>query len=333
MQNCHPLFKAPHARFWSQQGRPVRRTSTVGMLLLPLLSWMLSLVVPLQASAGVPPAAGLPDMPLEYGKVIYRVNESSPKQLYIIGISHRDPETGRNGDTTIKTQAEIYRIGEWLHRNRELQLLLPEGYFNIDDSCPPVLSAVPAHENSLDSALLTQKLADESRFVNAEMLLRESCRLRVSQVEDRNIYNAVFRSLRSLKANGAGQPSAQERLARLQYLQEVRTAVLLQNIPEVVDSELNNGRIHKQTAMFTIGLNHLQDIVRYFQDNAIKINAPGDDDSLGKSYSSELNLLKTGYGVTVIIPRTLADDRRLLQMTNLDRILIASGRTGAEGMR
>ena len=268
-------------------------------------------------------------MPLEYGKVIYRINENSPKQLYIIGISHRDPETGRNGSTTIQTQADIFRIGEWLHRNRELQLLLPEGYFSAAETCPPVLAQDSS--SRLDSYLLRQKLADESRFVNAEMLLKENCRLRVSQVEDRSIYDAVFQSLRNLKTTGTAQSSPQERLAQLQYLQEVRTAVLLQKIPAIIDNELNNGRIHNQSAMFTIGLNHLQDIVRYFENNAIQINSPeASRMQPADPYTAELNLLKTGFGVTIIIPRTLADDRRLLQMTNLDRILLAYGRTGQE---
>ena len=329
MQNHCSLFKNfLHAPFSLCAGKSCRRPSNAVIFLLSAWLYVLTMVLPVTAMASTPPVAGFSDMPLEYGKVIYRINENSPKQLYIIGISHRDPETGRNGSTTIQTQTDIFRIGEWLHRNRELQLLLPEGYFTAAETCPPAL----AHSSSsqLDSYLLRQKLADESRFVNAEMLLKENCRLRVSQVEDRSIYDAVFQSLRNLKTTGTAQSSPQERLAQLQYLQEVRTAVLLQKIPAIVDRELNDGMIHNQSAMFTIGLNHLQDIVRYFQNNAIKINSPDAGRMQPANYTAELNLLKNGFGVTIIIPRTLADDRRLLQMTNLDRILLAYGRTGQE---
>lgn len=329
MQNYCSLFKnLLHAPFSPRAGKSFRRPSNSVIFLLSAWLYVLTMVLPVTAMAGTPPMAGFSDMPHEYGKVIYRINQDSPKQLYIIGISHRDPETGRNGSTTIRTQTDIFRIGEWLHRNRELQLLLPEGYFTAAETCPPALSN--GSSNRLDSYLLQQKLADESRFVNAEMLLKENCRLHVSQVEDRNIYDAVFRSLRNLKADGAAQSSPQERLAQLQYLQEVRTAVLLQKIPSIIDRELNDGRIHNQSAMFTIGLNHLQDIVRYFQNNAIHINSPDAARVQPANLTAELNLLKTGFGVTIIIPRTLADDTRLLQMTNLDRILLAYGQTGKE---
>src|SRR4030043_519625 len=64
-----------------------------------------------------------------YGEIIYQYNEKSPQQLYVSGMSHRDSLTRRNGSQTSRVQAEIYKIGEWLIHNRELELLLPEGYF------------------------------------------------------------------------------------------------------------------------------------------------------------------------------------------------------------
>lgn len=66
------------------------------------------------------------DMPAEYGDIIFRINPHSPKQLYIVGISHQDPNSGANNSTTVQTQMEIFRIGEWLKANRRLDLLLPE---------------------------------------------------------------------------------------------------------------------------------------------------------------------------------------------------------------
>lgn len=320
MQKLSLFTSLLHAQLPAHQGNPSRRLANLVIL---LFSAVLYLTVMAQSAPASPdPHAGFSGMPLEYGKVIYRINENSPKQLYIIGISHRNAETGKNGNTTIRTQADIFRIGEWLNRNRELQLLLPEGYFTAGETCPPTLPG--PSPGQLDNRLLQQKLADESRFVNAEMLLRENCQMHVSQVEDRGIYDAVYSSLLSLQANDAAQ-SPNERLARLQYLQELRTAVLLQKIPSIIEGEHNNGQIHNQSAMFTIGLNHIQDIVRYFQNNAIRLDTPAAARMQAVHVDSELNLLKMGYGVTIILPRTLADDQRLLQLTNLDRILLASG--------
>jgi len=280
----------------------------------------------MQIAASIEPRSGFSGIPLAFGQVIYRVNENSLKQVYIIGISHRSAETGQNGSNTVKTQADIFRIGEWLSHNRELQLLLPEGYFTAKvNYCPPTVLGLPA--GLLDNSLLEKKLADESRFVNAEMLLKENCQIHVSQVEDRDLYDTVYSSLLSLQSTDTSQ-SPQERLSRLQYLQELRAAVLLQKISEIIDRELNSGEIKNRSAMFTIGLNHIQDFVRYFQSNKIQIETPPSAPRQLANSQSEVNFLKTGYGVTIIIPRTLADDQKLLQLTNLDQILLASDNRG-----
>jgi hypothetical protein len=268
------------------------------------------------------------DMPFEYGEVIYRIHGSSPKQLYIIGISHRDSQNGMNGSTTIQTQTDIFRIGEWLNRNRKMQLLLPEGYFDGKGNYPAISQSLKKVNNQssaqLDNIFLEQKFADENRFVNAEMLLMENFNMRVCQVEDRPIYDAVRNSLHNLKkADTAGDTPLSERLAELQYLQETRTVKLLQKIPSLIDDAVCDGTVKDRSAMFTIGLNHIQDIVRYFENDAINIALPLSERFQPASYKSELNLIKNGYGVTIIIPRTLANDRKLLRMTNLDRVFLA----------
>lgn len=266
-----------------------------------------------------------PDLPTKYGEVIYRINEKSPKQLYIIGISHRDPENSVSAGNTVQTQAEIFRIGEWLNRNMHLELLLPEGYFRRKGGS--ARSVVHVNDNlpvsRMNNLLLFEKLADETRFVNAEMLLMEHFDMRASQVENRTIYNAVRGSLARLQADEFAKVSPAESIAELRYLQEIRTAMLMQEIPLAIENEILHGAIRNRSAMFTIGLNHLSDIIRYIDGEKIWINAPPYPAKQMENYNSELNLLKEGYGITVIIPRTLADDRRLLRLTNLDQILLA----------
>jgi hypothetical protein len=261
-------------------------------------------------------------MPLlaEYGEVIYRVNEDSPKQLYIIGISHRNPATGQNNSDTIRTQAEIFRIGEWLNRYKGLELLLPEGYFIKNSRL--FNAASDPHEILYDNVQLHKKLADENHFVNAEMLLMEYFDMRASQVEDRNIYNAVRSSLENLQVDDPDNLSPRQRLAELKFLQELRTAKLLQNIPDVIESELRNGTIQNSFAMFTIGLNHVTHIIRYLDENPFSIDAPEDLANLN-DFNAELDLLKKGYGITIILPRTLANNAELLEAMNLNRIQMA----------
>ncbi len=263
----------------------------------------------------------VPDLLAEYGQVIYRVNEDSPKQLYIIGISHRNPTTGRNNGDTVRTQAEIFRIGEWLNRHKDLELLLPEGYFLKNSRL--FNKASDPNNNLSDNVQLHKRLADENHFVNAEMLLMESFDMRASQVEDRNIYKAVRSSLKNLKVDDLDKLSPRQRLAELKFLQEIRTAKLLQNIPDVIESELRNGTIRNSFAMFTIGLNHVTHIIRYLNENPFSIDAPEDLANLN-DFNAELDLLKKGYGITIILPRTLANNAELLEAMNLTRIQMAS---------
>jgi hypothetical protein len=269
--------------------------------------------------------AGFFDMPSEYGEAIFRINPYSPKQLYIIGISHRDPNSGANNSTTVQAQMEVFRIGEWLKENRCLDLLLPEGYFAAETSTPSPPSSVfrdsPQLHPVLDNAYLQKSLAANSPSVNAEMLLMQHYNLSASQVEDRSIYNAVRSSLSKLKTVGDGSDEIAADIAELIYLQEVRTAQLLQNIPGVIEYEFLRGAVGSRAALFTIGLNHIKDIFRYIENGEISIESSSGVQA--DRLATNLNLLQRGYGVTIIIPRTLADDHKLLRMTDIDRILLA----------
>jgi hypothetical protein len=257
-------------------------------------------------------------LPAQYGTIIYRTNEQSAGQLYIVGISHRDAENRLNHHNTAQVQLEIFRIGEWLFKNLDLELLLPEGYFNGEKS----ESLRNDHDAAveMDTDLLYARLADDSRFVNAEMLLTEQFGLHASQVEDKNSYNAVCTCLGELTKKNCTRMQMEAKLDELQYLQEMRTAGMLQKIPSAIETKLRAGYIPNRSAMLTIGLDHIQDIIRYLQKNTITITPPERGNDRMESYTAELDLLREGYGITVIIPRTLADDRQLMQATRLDRM-------------
>jgi hypothetical protein len=226
---------------------------------------------------------------------------------------------------------EIFRIGEWLKEKRGLDLLLPEGYFaagkSISSPAPSAIDASNQLHPVLDNAYLQKSLAADSPCVNAEKLLMQHYNLHASQVEDWKIYNAVRSSLGKLKTAGDGSDEITGNIAELIYLQEVRTAQLLQNIPGVIEYEFLRGAVDNRSALFTIGLNHIKDIFRYIENEEIHIKSPRGVQS--DSLTSNLNLLQSGYGITIIIPRTLADDHNLLRMTNIDRILLAGGEHSA----
>jgi hypothetical protein len=66
---------------------------------------------------------------------------------------------------------------------------------------------------------------------------------------------------------------------------------------------------------------HLHEIIRYLNENRIIIHAPLPASNETKDYRSELNILKEHFGVSVILPKTLADDRKILEMNKLDQIV------------
>jgi hypothetical protein len=271
---------------------------------------------------------GLSSIPSEYGQVIYRYNEGSPKQLFIIGMSHRDSITRLNGSKTSRVQAEVYKIGEWLVQKRNVELLLPEGFFvtRVEKIQKGSFESLPEKQGDcigLDLDGLEEKLSDNRVFVNAEILLKRNYPLRLQQVEDKGFYDAVKDGL-SKFVQGAGNSSCDYPVLKseLDYLQERRTGAMLQRIPEIVYNEFQQGTIKSESAVFTIGMSHIPHIIKYLNENRVTIYSPLVNSNGGGDYIADLNLSREGFGVTVIIPRTLLSDRKALEMNKLDKIVL-----------
>lgn len=244
----------------------------------------------------------------EHGEVVFQCNEKSPRQLYIIGISHRDSFTRENGPDTVMSQVEAYRIGEWLNQHKDIELLLPEGYF-VEESVFSVRDSVLKDSSGRDrikpfnTKTLEDKLGDSNVHTTAELLLMQSHGLKSRQVEDSALYDAVLGQLRQFEMCGCCLDKARQAKAGLDYLQERRTAEMLQKIPEVIGSEYMGGRIKNEKAIFTIGLNHMPDIIKYLKQSQIRIKSPAitsyDD------YEADVKLLNENFGITIIVPKTL----------------------------
>lgn len=269
------------------------------------------------APAESTPAVLRPTLPAEFGQVIYQKYGDRPNQIFIVGQSHRSAATGANGVNTVQAQAEIYRIGEWLIRNETVGLLLPEGYFQRRKGSAPAPAGGGAAvlDASLDSETLVAKLSDTSVFVNADILLKNTFNVRLQQVEDEGVYQGVREFMQS-----AGGQVPQGFDMQLDYLQEIRTAAMLQNVPAAVEAEYQAGGIGQKRAMFTLGMAHLDEVIRFLDREEIQVAAPPLSPPSFQDYSAVLKLLEAGYGVTVILPRSLIDDREALRMVRLDRI-------------
>jgi hypothetical protein len=259
----------------------------------------------------------VPTLPPEFGQMIYRCNDARPDQLFIIGISHRDTITRLNGLKTARVQAEVYKLAEWLIQQRDLELLLPEGYFR---SRPPEGKSRTAEVQkstecppSLDLNFLEKKLEDDTSFVNAEMLLLKNYRLRAQQVEDPFYYQEVGTHLRQL---AQGTDSCDPHLLRseLDYLQARRTASMIQKIPGIISGDFEAGKIRTKRAIFTIGLSHLPQIMKYLEEKKITIPSPVGSSKPFADFTAEVNLWKENYSVFIILPKTLAEDPKSLKI-------------------
>lgn len=256
----------------------------------------------------------LSDFPEEYGKVVYTKEGEGRKQVYIIFQAHRSSVTGLNNRATAEAQSDIYRIQEWLVRNEDVQLLLPEGFFRKSARSKSNIKSASAHEAEisvypLEDDDLMRLLSDTSEFVSADKLLYQHSNIRLQQIENRELYFEVYRCLSGTR--WSSDPSASTRLG---FLQSKRNAHLLQKLPEVIEEEYETGRIGSRKAIFTIGLAHAPDIIRFVEEQRI---AGRFIESGGSGEKHELKLAKNGYHITMIIPRALiaVSDQLALNMT------------------
>jgi hypothetical protein len=263
-------------------------------------------------SSGPQPATDRLLFPAEYGEIVYRANTEASQQIFIIGQSHRSALTGQDGLDTVRVQAEIYRIGEWLIREQQVELLLPEGFFGTTEPGKASPRETGREFSHFDNQTLEAELRDTSRFVNADLLLKASYDIRIGQVEDRQLYRDIGRLLRQ-----ARQETSLSVLAELDGLQGERTAVMLRNIPEVVEEAFRTGRIDHPRAIFTIGLAHIDEIIEALKHSSSGLSTAGDRLAHVEDDRTRATLLDRGYGVTVIIPRTLAGSEKMLRLSRL----------------
>jgi hypothetical protein len=291
----------------------------------PLKKLLFLILIVAPVLLGIPPSIAETNLavPSQYGEVIYRYNEESANQIFIIGLSHRDSLTCLNGDMTSRVQAEVFRIGDWLIHHQGLELLLPEGFFKSTSTKIQKKNINAERENSCasyDTKVLENRLSDNKVYVNAEMLLKETHPIVFRQIEDKPLYDAVRANILKLAQQGhACDFSAVN--SELEYLQERRTAALLQKIPEIVNDELQQGNIKSRKAIFTVGLYHIHEIIRFLNENKIIVRAPKSASPGMKDYAAELNLQRENFGVSIILPKTLTVDQKILEINKLNEIV------------
>lgn len=240
------------------------------------------------------PVDGLPS---ELGTIVYQKNPEHPLQVFIIGNSHRSSASGENGRQTVPAQVQTYRIAEWLILQHQVELLLSEGFFGRQEKVE-IVAAIGRN----DGATLEAALADTSTFINADLLLHRNYGIALHQIEDRNLYRSARDHLHAGLQSG-------HRLAasfglELEYLQERRSAAILQKLPAVINAAYQQGQIAQPRAILTIGMSHLDEIIKFLKMEKMEIPAPPIGASGFQDYNETLELLAQA-GVTIIVPNVL----------------------------
>jgi hypothetical protein len=255
-------------------------------------------------------------------KWLANIYRKSPNQVYVIGISHRDTLTGSNGRLTSRVQAEVYKIGEWLIRNRGRELLLPEGFFaegttktgeKRKESRSP---AVSPPEPNLES--LEKRFSEGGTYINAEMLLNQNFPLLLRQVEDKELYQSVYQKVRLLAQSGGNLERRFLIRSELGYLQKKRVGIMLQKISEIVKREFREGHIDAKKALFTIGPNRISDIITHLKERKITVLSPLFTAIKYQNYIDALHLTQENFGISVILPRTLTNDHQAKSISKLN---------------
>lgn len=261
-------------------------------------------------------------LPERFGEVIYQEHGERDNRIYIVAQSHRSAINGQENGDCQKVQAEIYRIGEWLIVNEKVEALLPEGYFGNSgpdaDHRRPRPGEKPGQPTRLDDATLTARLSNSSIFVNADRLLYSTYDLSLRQIEDRKLYFTVVDELRSLLSDDSPQQQTNPTvLPILAYHQKKRSAVILENIPEALSGKKSTDGGNIRRAMLTIGLAHVDTMIDFLESGQAQILPPPGMEDVLQQFTCDLGLLKEGYAIAVIIPRTLADSRRTFLLSRL----------------
>ncbi len=75
---------------------------------------------------------------------------------------------------------------------------------------------------------------------------------------------------------------------------------------------------------------HIHKIIEYLNEGRIKIYSPLSSSNKSENYVADLNLRKEDFGVSVILPKTLADDFKVLEIIGLDKIVSSFRKQSSE---
>lgn len=285
-------------------------------------------------SAGIPGDVGpLYLQPFEpYGSVVFQTRPEAPNQIYIVGQLHEHPIINDVNQETIETQRDIYRIGEQLIKERELELVVLEG-LSADESHDTLnvalrnIGKILKRRNILDSLgtddrqlerLLDTEIEGVSppgpRLLEAQAgyWLASAYNCRVAGAEDADLLSLGLKAIQgkwqviqsARRERGLAVLSALEMFTPITlHLKQLRTAYILHNTPLVMEREHAAKRIRHTQALVVIGAAHIHECIEFVRNDYLKV--PAYQGSSVPPLDQPLGYVQASYGVTVIMPRTI----------------------------
>lgn len=271
-----------------------------------------------------------------YGHVVFQIRHDAPNQIYIVGQLHEHPVTEDVNQETIQTQRDIYRIGEQLIKERELELIILEG-LSADDSYDALNETLrkfgkilqrgnvidAMKEDSKLERILNTKIKGDASEKERHLLqatagywLASTSNLRVAGAEDKDLHRLAVQGTKLVMRTGrlVAQRVEEARIGKYRlsqvtivnpydHINQLRTAYILHNTPLVIEREDAAKRISRKQAMVVIGVSHIPDCIEFVRDDYLKV--PAYPSSTVPPLDQPLGYVQAGYGVTVIMPRTI----------------------------
>ena len=96
---------------------------------------------------------------------------------------------------------------------------------------------------------------------------------------------------------------------------------ICEKLPVLINKEHQDGNIKKPKAILTIGLSHVSMILKYLDPSGARFYSSTSASSPDGDIFSDLTLQKQKFRISILIPKSLAEDPKILKINNLDKIL------------
>jgi len=260
-----------------------------------------------------------------YGRIVYQTRPEAPNQIYVVGQWHEHPITKAVTPEVIRVQSEIFRIGERMVKKRSLELILLEGIFEgesqeVRNENVRKIRGALQKEGLLESMhtfddTTLERLIDirKKGIINAQggYWLAIAYGLTIQGADDADLHRLELQTIggkyRVSGLSGVVRTAAgkviQEFVAIDDYLNQLRTAYTLLNTPRIIEQEYAAKRIKQRKALMVIGAEHIPDCIEFVKNDHARCIPPSS--SKAPPLDQPLGYAAAGYGVTIIMPRTV----------------------------